>query len=120
MSNYFTIPDTGQIVYSGDVVLLPEYPNTKWITRYGWYNYSSSQQKGWYFSSIPDNNILPSSQVDLSLITIISTNNRPGPRPQPAPPDPGPGPGPGPSPGPSRGRSWPKSWTVPWFYSQRR
>lgn len=92
MANYFVIPDTGQIVYSGDVVLLSEYSNIKWIARYGWYTYNASQMKGWYFSSIPDNNIVPSSQVDLSLITIISSNHRPGPGPQPGPFPPGPGP----------------------------
>lgn len=75
MASYFVIPDTDQIVYTGDVVLLSEYPQFKWIAQYGWYTYTSKTYKGWYFSSIPDGSVIPSGIVDLAKITIVATNN---------------------------------------------
>ena len=69
------VPGTGQKLTDGDVVMLSEYPGVKWIIQYGWYTYYNYRYSGWYFSSIPDNTILPVAEEDLTSLVVISTNN---------------------------------------------
>lgn len=90
------LPGTNQVLYPGSIVILAEYPYSKWIVKQGWYTYRDQQLNGWYFKSINDGAILSLSNVNLDTITIVSL----GDRPAPMPPMPGPGHGPGPMPGP--------------------
>ena len=46
MASFFTIPDTNQIVYEGDIVQLSEYPDVNFIASYDWYTYHHQQYKG--------------------------------------------------------------------------
>lgn len=71
MSN-LTVPGTNVQLADGDVVILSSYPDTKWILHNGWYTYAGQQQMGWYFVSIPYNEILPMSKDDLQYITVVS------------------------------------------------
>lgn len=71
MSN-LTVPGTNVQLADGDVVILSSYPDTKWILHNGWYTYAGQQQMGWYFTSIPYNEILPMSKDDLQYITVVS------------------------------------------------
>lgn len=77
----------------GDIVMISDYGNNKWLTCYGWYTYNHSRCNGWYFKQIPNGKILPMDDVDMEHVTKVS--------PQPCPPGPQPGPQPGPEPGPS-------------------
>lgn len=84
-----TIPDTGLKLIDGSIVILAEYPNTKWITHYGWYNYNDQQQMGWYFCSIPDQTILPVTSDNLQYVTLVSDSGGCSHRPHlPPPPKP--------------------------------
>lgn len=100
---YIIIPGTQQRVYDGTVVILNRLPNLKWIIHYGYYTYGGRKQKGWYFSSIPSDSIMPVFNEDLVAMRIIDGGQpEPGPCP-PGPPIPPPGPfppGPGPVPVP--------------------
>lgn len=119
-TKYLIVPNTGQKLTEGDVVMISRYPGTKWVLHCGWYTYYNYQYSGWYFSSIPNNTVLPVDEDDLQYLTVISTNmsgggsscdcdcnhghnpghhpNHPGPKP-PGPHPPGPLPaGPGLSP----------------------
>lgn len=92
MSNsYFTIPDTGTIVYNGDTVILAEYPDVVAIAAYGWYRYNQSSRQGWHFVLLPSKETIPASDVNLSLLTVVSSAHGgshpcPGPRPEPIKP----------------------------------
>lgn len=97
MEQYFVIPDTSTILYVGSVVILNEYPGIKWTVKHGWYTLGSHQYSGWYFCSIPNRQVEAFNNVNLSLITVVSSGGRPIP-PSPCPPGPCP-PGPCP-PGP--------------------
>lgn len=81
------VPDTGVELYDGAVVMLVRFPNMKWILHNGWYTYQNQTCTGWYFSSIPANTILPVSQEDLKLITVISNNGNTCCPPKPFPPE---------------------------------
>lgn len=76
MASFFTIPDTNQIVYEGDVVQLSEYPNVNFIAGYGWYEYKGDNYKGWYFVSVTNSSIVPVSEVNLSLLTVVSSSHQ--------------------------------------------
>lgn len=92
------IPGTDIVLYEGSIVILPDYPYSKWIVKHGWYTYKNQQLNGWHFKSITDGAILSVSNVNLSTITIVAAGHRPCP---PPPPGPGPRPpvcGPGPMP----------------------
>lgn len=78
----------------GDIVLISDYGNNKWLVCYGWYTYNHSRCNGWYFKQIPNGKVLPMDDVDMDNVTIVS----PKPEPGPCPPKPGPEPGPSPSP----------------------
>lgn len=85
MSNtdYIIIPGTQQKVYENSVVVLFRLPDTKWILHCGYYSYNGVRQKGWYFSSIPSNTVMPVFIEDLVAMRVISG-------PQPVPPGPHP------------------------------
>ena len=86
--NCLTIPDTGVKLVDGSVVTLARFPGIKWIIHSGWYTYMNQQFMGWYFCSIPDQQVLPISDDDLKLLTVVSTNGGhicPPPPPAPAP-----------------------------------
>lgn len=95
------IPGTNTTLYPGSIVILAEYPYSKWIVKNGWYTYRDQQLNGWYFRAINDGAILSLSNVNLDTITIVSQGDRPCP---PPPPHCGPGHGPGhrPPPQPSQ------------------
>jgi hypothetical protein len=84
-TSYFTIPDTGTIVYEGDKVILSEYPNNFAIASHGWYEYNQTRTNGWYFLLIPTNKIIPAANVNLSLLTVVTSSSCPPPRPTPIP-----------------------------------
>lgn len=70
--NIITVPDTGAQLTDGTVVTLARYPGTKWIVHKGWYTFQGQQYNGWYFCSIPAQTILPISEEDLRLLTVVS------------------------------------------------
>ena len=100
--NKLVVPDTGEQLAEGSVVILARFPGTKWVVHCGWYTYQGQQYSGWYFSSIPSQTILPVSEDDLRLLTVVSSGDGsycpyppypypPGPPPGPCPPPPPPG-----------------------------
>ena len=68
---YFTIPETGKIIYNGDTVILSEYPDTIAVAAYGWYKYEDEAMNGWHFILLPSRNIVPANQVNLSLLVVV-------------------------------------------------
>lgn len=72
---YFTIPETGKIIYNGDTVILSEYPDTIAIVAYGWYTYEENAMNGWHFILLPDKTIVPATQVNLSLLTVVPNSS---------------------------------------------
>ena len=52
--------------------MLDRFPGTKWVVHNGWYSYNGRQYSGWYFCSIPANTIIPVSEEDLQLLTVVS------------------------------------------------
>lgn len=96
--NSLIVPETGVQIVDGTIVILSRFPGTKWIVHNGWYTYNSQQAMGWYFSSIPSQTIMPVTDDDLRLLTVVGTDcgcHCP-PTPSPTPPQPGPGPKPKP------------------------
>ena len=90
------VPNSNVTLFDGSVVILHRFPDTKWIVHQGWYSYEGANYNGWYFSSIPQQTIIPMNEEDLSSLTIVSGG--PGYCPDmPYPPIPGPFP---PAPGP--------------------
>lgn len=72
---YFTIPETGKIIYDGDTVMLSEYPNTMAVTAYGWYRYNDEAMNGWHFILLPSKMVVPASQVNLSRIVVVPNSS---------------------------------------------
>lgn len=72
---YFTIPETGKIIYNGDTVILSEYPDTIAVTAYGWYKYEENAMNGWHFILLPAKTIIPAAQVNLSLLTVVPNSS---------------------------------------------
>lgn len=70
--NQLVIPDRGVVLTEGTIVRLARYPGTKWIVQNGWYTYNSQQSMGWYLSSIPENEVIPITEEDLRLLTVLS------------------------------------------------
>lgn len=90
-NSYFTIPDTGTIVYNGDTVILAEYPGVMVVAAYGWYKHNQKSEMGWHFILLPTNEAVPAGDVNLSLLTVVSTPScRPVPPCPPGPIPPGP------------------------------
>lgn len=100
-----TIPDTNTILYPGSIVILAEYPYTKWIVKHGWYTYKDQQLNGWYFRCISDGTILSLSNVNMGAITLVSQGERPPTHCPPSPMHLGPHHGPHPGPGSGNGFS---------------
>lgn len=99
--NQLIVPDTGVQLVDGSIVILSRFPGTKWIVHNGWYTYQGQQYMGWYFCSIPSQTIMPVSNTDLRLLTVVNDSGcgcNPGPVPTPpepscpCPPCPGPQP----------------------------
>lgn len=87
--NYLTVPDSKLKLVDGNVVMLERFPGLKWILHNGWYSYNGRQYMGWYFTSIPSQTILPVSNQDLRMITLVSSkSNDEYPDYPPAPPEP--------------------------------
>ena len=84
---YFTIPETGKIIYNGDTVILSEYPDTISIVAYGWYTYEENAMNGWHFILLPDKTIVPATQVNLSLLTIVPNSSDDNRNPMPLSPE---------------------------------
>lgn len=89
--SYFIIPDTGTIVYNGDTVILAEYPDVMAVAAYGWYKHNQASEMGWHFVLLLTNQVIPVSDVNLSLLTIVSNSSCDHRPPMPIP-CPGPGP----------------------------
>lgn len=98
---YIVIPGTHQKVYAGSVVVLYRLPGVRWIIHNGYYNYSGRRQKGWYFSSVPSDTVMPVFNEDLVAMRVVDSPMPPVPPvpPGPIPPFP-PGPIPPCPPGP--------------------
>lgn len=99
--NYLKVPDSSVKLTDGSVVMLARFPGTKWVVRYGWYDYSGRRGMGWYFSSIPAQTVIPVTSQDLQLIVLIDQGHStdiPSADNPPSPPVPGPHPGPAPCP----------------------
>lgn len=72
---YFTIPETGKIIYNGDTVILSEYPNTTAVVAYGWYRYNDESMNGWHFILLPARTIIPAAQVNLSALVVVPNSS---------------------------------------------
>lgn len=72
---YFTIPETGKIIYNGDTVILSEYPDTIAAVAYGWYKYEETAMNGWHFILLPSKSIIPAANVNLSLLTVVPNSS---------------------------------------------
>lgn len=84
---YFTIPETGKIIYNGDTVILSEYPDTIAVVAYGWYNYEENAMNGWHFILLPAKTIVPATQVNLSLLTVVPNSSDDDRNPMPVSPE---------------------------------
>lgn len=84
---YFTIPETGKIIYNGDTVILSEYPDTIAVVAYGWYKYEENAMNGWHFILLPDKTIVPATQVNLSLLTVVPNSSDDDRNPMPVSPE---------------------------------
>ena len=82
---YFVIPDTNTIVYSGDKVVLSEYPDNFAIASHGWYEYNQTKANGWYFILLPTKETIPAANVNVSLLTVVSSGHCYPPHPCPIP-----------------------------------
>lgn len=85
---YFTIPETGEIIYNGDTVILSEFPETIAVVAYGWYRYEETAMNGWHFILLPSKTVIPVSQVDLSLLVVVPNSSDDCRCPAPIPPIP--------------------------------
>lgn len=69
-----SIPSTGQVLQDGDLVVLSRFPNMKWFVHNGTYTYNDQQYMGWYFRAVNSQTIIPVTEKDLRLITILSAD----------------------------------------------
>lgn len=86
--NRLIVPGTSIVLHDGSIVILNRFPGTKWVVHNGWYNYMGQQYMGWYFCSIPSQTILPVSDDDLLMLTVVSDGECPCPPQLPMPPHP--------------------------------
>ena len=84
---YFTIPETGKIIYNGDTVILSEYPDTIAVVAYGWYKYEENAMNGWHFILLPAKTVVPATQVNLSLLTVVPNSSDDDRNPVPLSPE---------------------------------
>jgi len=96
MDDYLIVPDTGEKITDGTVVVLYRLPNMRWIVHKGRYIYNGHTEEGWYVSSIPSQTNMPLYITDLCMIRIVDHGCNPYPHPPcpPCPPPPTPGPSP--------------------------
>ena len=85
---YFTIPETGQIIYNGDMVILSEYPDTIAVASYGWYRYNENAMNGWHFILTPSKTAIPAYMVNLSSISVVPNSSDDDRTPVPITPTP--------------------------------
>lgn len=84
---YFTIPETGKIIYNGDTVILSEYPDTIAVVAYGWYKYEENAMNGWHFILLPAKTVVPAAQVNLLLLTVVPNSSDDDRNPVPLSPE---------------------------------
>ena len=71
-------------IYANDVVTIPNYPDTKWIVKHGWFKFNGSQKNGWYLVSVKDKTVLPLDDVGVDSLTKLTEHANPsGERPAP-------------------------------------
>ena len=73
--DYLLIASLGIKLYEGNIVALKRFPDKKWIVRRGWFNYESKYYKGWYFSSLSGDEIVPAIESDLDEVVVLSTTS---------------------------------------------
>lgn len=64
-------------IYANDVVTIPNYPDVKWIVKYGWFKFNGTQQNGWYLVSIRDKTVLPLDEVGVDNLTKLTEHANP-------------------------------------------
>ena len=74
--DYIVIPGTNIRLYDSDVVKISNKPRVKWIVHNGWYIYKDVQNFGWYLVSIKNGDILPVSEIDLTLCSLVTTKTQ--------------------------------------------
>lgn len=76
--------NTGTTIYANDVVSILNYPDTKWVVKYGWYTISGQQHNGWYLKSVKDKTILSLDDIGVENLTKLFNQAAPsGNRPTP-------------------------------------
>lgn len=70
------IPGTNIRLYDGDLVVITNRPNIKWVVHYGWFIFQNVQNHDWYFSSIKNGETLPVSQVDLTTVSLTTSKTQ--------------------------------------------
>jgi hypothetical protein len=72
-------------VYEGDIVVLSEYPENFAIASHGWYEYEQTRTNGWYFILLPRRETIPAANVNVSLLTVVTSTPCTPPCPTPIP-----------------------------------
>lgn len=94
---FLPVPDSDIKLFDGNIVMFDTHPCVKWVTHLGFYKYEGKQYNGWYFTSVPDQELMPVHIADLRTVHKIS-NTMNGPKrkrrihPKPVPPPFPPGP----------------------------
>lgn len=70
--DYIVVPDSGQKLVEGNVILLVEYPGIRWVLHHGVYEYDDEEFTGWYANSIPDMSVIPITEDDLKGVILVS------------------------------------------------
>lgn len=70
--DYLVIPGTNIRLYAQDIVTISNKPGVKYLVQSGWYIYENVQNFGWYLESIKDGTIIPASNIDLTLCTLVT------------------------------------------------
>lgn len=68
------ITDSGLQLKDGTIVMIAQFPGTKWVVKHGWYTYQGNQYTGWYFSSVPTQTCLPVTEEYLKMITVVNND----------------------------------------------
>lgn len=63
MSNFFDV---------GDIVILKDYGNDKFLVCRGWYTYEGSRRSGTYYKRIPDGYVVPGFEVDVEDVVKVT------------------------------------------------
>lgn len=70
--NALNVPRLNIDLGIGSIVRFRDEPNIKWVLKHGYYSYSSEDQFGWYFLSIPDSRIKACTDDVLEILDIIT------------------------------------------------